>query len=335
MSDFDLFTLIPQESNLMSREEASLATRITRKFTAKLPIIASPMSTVCETRMAVSMRRLGGTGAIHRYMTLQEQAKMVQDAIGAGAAIGANGMEKRVDALVREQANYLIGDVAHGDSKACYDLLKYIRRTYGDDVQVISPNIVTKEAAGRYNSLGIDGYRVGIGAGSVCTTRKVAGVGRNQLRSIAEIHEAFPQIPITSCGGITGSGDIVKALAAGAESVVIGRLFASADESPAPRLEDGRILYAGMASYFAEKMRTERTGEAESSIFHIRSPEGKQDILDPTGPVEKTVIELMGGVRAGMAYVGAKTNKELQQKAIWEDERGQSFTRLFQPVDWR
>lgn len=326
-SDFDRFTLIPQYSDLHSREEVNLSTKITHQVETALPLVASPMSTVTEERTAITLAKLGGVGVIHRYLPTDEQAEMVAEVRQAGykvgAAIGANKMESRVKALVDAQVDFLVGDIAHGDSASWFDLLKWIRKEYGDDIQVISGNIVTVEAARRQVEIGIDGLRVGIGSGSVCETRKVTGVGRNQIKSIAEIHGHFPRVPIVSCGGVRQSGDIVKALAAGASSVIIGRLFASCDESPAPRLNDGRVIYAGMASRFSEEMRLKRTGEDPKDIFHLTTPEGKQDLLDPTGPVADLVNRLAGGVRAGLAYVGARTIPELWEKARWENNDGE------------
>lgn len=338
-NDFDLFSILPAYSDLPSRERIDVSTRITRRVKAELPIMASPMSAVTETKMAVEIAKLGGIGVIHRYLTASEQANMVAltkktldadhypDMQCVGAAIASNNKDGRVDAVIKAGADFLVGDVANGWTQASIDLLRYIRKTYGDVIQIISGNIATEDAARELYSEGIDGLRVGIGGGSVCITRQVAGVGRNQLAAIKKIHEAVPSLPLISCGGIRYSGDIVKALAAGAESVIIGRLFAACDESPAPRLADGQIIYSGMASYFSEQMRVERTKEDPSGIFHLTTPEGKQDMLKPAGPLKDVVARLVGGLRAGMGYLGARTIQELQERAIWEDEMGRK-------VDW-
>lgn len=340
MSDFDAYSILPGKSSLYSRDEASLKTRITRKITVDIPIVASPMSTVTEFKMALKVAEFGGVGVIHRYMTPGEQATQIQkfrkeaqlalnNGLGykVGGAIGSNNKDHRVDALIDAGADFLMGDVANGWTDSSLELMKYIRKTYGDDVQVISGNIATSDAADELSRAGVDGFRVGIGSGSVCITRQVAGVGRNQLVAINEIHERRPEIPITSCGGIRYSGDIVKALAFGAESVIIGRLFAACDESPAKRLADGRVIYAGMASYFAEQARVERTGENPDDIFHLTSPEGKEDILEPVGPVRDVLLGrggskplggLLPGIRTGMSYLGARSIPEFQKVAKWE-----------------
>ena len=322
-SDFDRYTILPGYSTLSSRAEVDLSTRITADFRSNLPFMASPMSTVTKARMAIAIAKVGGIGAIHRYLKpidQHEEVRLVKEAgYPVGAAIGATKNEERVDALMKEpRPDFLIGDVASGDMESCFELLEYIRKTYGDEIQVISGNIATARSAEHYYTAGVDGFRVGIGAGSVCITRQVAGVGRNQLIAIKEIHDAFPEIPITSCGGVRYSGDIVKALAFGAESVVIGRLLAACDESPANRLMSGQVEYFGMASYFAEKQRAELTGEDPSAIHHLVAPEGKSDMLEPAGPVEKVIASLAGGVKAGLAYLGARTIPEFQKVARWE-----------------
>ncbi len=327
-SDFDMFTLVPQYSDLKSREEANLRTALVTTIGIDIPIIASPMNTVTESKMAIKMGELGGIGFIHRYMTIEEQCKELckVEHCNVGASISTNS-RPRIDALIKAGVDALILDVAHGDTKACLDTIKYVKKNYG--TSIISGNIVTANAALRLAEAEVDGLRVGIGAGSVCTTRMVAGVGRNQLKALATIkrimNDSDYTIPILSCGGIRDSGDIVKALAAGASSVIIGRLFAPTDESPAPRAnKDGKqvVVYGGMASTFAETLRAEKEGINPADIFHITTPEGKEEFLEVVGPVENVVKRLVGGIRAGMAYLGARTIPELQRKAFWETVDG-------------
>lgn len=325
-SDFDKYLLLPCQSSLKSRNDVNLATRVTKGLYMGIPIMTSPMNTVTEARMALAIAKWGGVGIVHRYMTPKEQAIQIETFRGGsserflvGAAIGVSDVEERVKALmsIEDPPDFLMFDIAHGDMLTAYDALKFIKRDW--DVPVISGNIVTADAAIRYDEYEADGFRVGMGSGSMCTTRRVAGVGRNQLTAIRKIHEAVPETPITSCGGIRTSGDVVKALAAGASSVLIGSLFASCDESPAPR-EGGKIRYAGMASFFGESLRVARTGEDPNDIHHFVAPEGMSALLEPTGPLHATVERLLGGVRAGFAYLGAENIEELWRNARWEEQ---------------
>ena len=321
-NDFDEYTLLPAYSSVDNRNDISLSTRLTKKLKLSIPLVSSPMSTVTELDMALAMSWHGGAGVIHRYMPIKEQAHQIhqfrkQSKGIIGAAIGVkDGMERIKFLESTHPPNFYMFDIANGDLKECYDITE---EASSKDIEIISGNIVTHTAAKRYAEAGIAGFRVGVGSGSVCTTRRVTGFGRNQVLAIQYIHDYFPDIPITSCGGIRYSGDIVKALAFGAESVLIGRLFATCDESSAPRLPDGRITYGGMASFFSENMRAERTGEKLSDIHHSIAPEGVHEILESTGPVAKTIERLLGGIKSGLAYYGGSRHiKEFQEKIRYE-----------------
>ncbi|MEK6882030.1 MAG: IMP dehydrogenase, partial [Nanoarchaeota archaeon] len=223
-----------------------------------------------------------------------------------------------------------------GDMKACHDFVKTIKKDY-DYIKIISGNIVTTEAARRYYDAGIDGFRVGIGIGSGYITRTVCGVGYNQLLAIKEIKERFPDIPIISDGGIRNSGDIVKVLASGADTVLVGGLLAVAQESPAERINKiayinnsfsgstrneikSFVRYYGMASKYAEEKRIKRTGEDATDIIHLQAPEGKEVYLEDSGESVKAIINrLIQGMKMGMAYLGAKDIQELRKKAKWTE----------------
>lgn len=329
MNDFDKYLLRPKYTVLESRESVDLSVKLLPNLTLKVPIVASPMNTVCEHDMAVTIARAGGVGVIHRYMTSGEQADMVrkvkEQGVSVGAAIASGSREKqefRTSKLLKAGADFLLGDIANGDSGRFLSYLKYVRKQHGDDVAIVSPNIVTAEAAKRYATLGIQGFRVGVGNGSVCTTRSVAGVGRNQITSIKEIHSEFPEIPVWSCGGIRQASDITKALAAGASAVIVGRLLAPCIESPAPRLSDGKVRYFGMGSYFAEELRIQRTKEPKESIYHMKAPEGKEDVLEPNGTVADLIKRISMELRIGFAYLGAENLAVLWKNAEWESQDG-------------
>lgn len=274
------------------------------------------MSSVCEEAMLLALAPYACYGFIHRYMTVDKQVAQVRRSCLNGAFVGAAfsaSDTERTLALVATNPDILIGDIAHGDSQVFHDSVKLIRDN-GFGGVIASANIVTVDAADRALSSGCNALRVGLGSGSVCETRTVAGVGRNTLKAISEIHAAFPETPILACGGIRNSGDIVKCLASGATSVLVGRLFATCDESPAQRV-GSKVVYAGMASYFAEQQRA----KSDSGPWRQAAHEGKHELLDGTGPVADTILRLVGGIRAGFAYVGARNLRELWEKAKFEN----------------
>lgn len=309
-SDFDKYMLVPRYSALESRSAIDLSWEMPRysmrewphaKRPFSLPIISSPMSSVTEGRMAMAISRLGGVGVIHRYMTPEAQmAEQIKSRI-VGISISSKD-DGRSSLAIAGGADFLMIDVAHGDSLPAL----LITEKYARQIPIISGNIVTVAAAKRYLDVGAAGLRVGIGTGSACTTRTVAGVGVNQLEALMNIRHEFPNALILSCGGIRNSGDIVKALAAGANAVIIGGLFAGTDSAPQT---NGRHL--GMASIEAEKLRIDRTGEDASDLIHLVAPEGK-DISPPNfgRKLEDVVRELEMGIRIGFGYLGARTIKE-------------------------
>lgn len=320
MSDFDKYTLVPGYSTLDSRDDVDLSTSITDNLSVKYPLIASPMSSVCESEMAIAIAKAGGVGAIHRYMTLGDQAIQVHKVKFEGLPVGASVSTdiSGVDLLVAGHADFVIFDVAHGDSKPVLEAAEKIRKQYS--IPIVSGNIVTWQAAGRWLDIGVNVLRVGLGSGSACTTREVAGVGRNQIDAIREIRDTYKtKATILSCGGIRNSGDIVKALAAGADAVIIGRMFAGCEESPARNTSRYDVVrYSGMASQEAEEGRVARTGEDPTDIIHLRMPEGKSEWLAIQGPVKDVVARLVTGVKIGFAYVGARNIQELQRLARFE-----------------
>lgn len=319
MNDYDKYYLLPSYSVLKSRSDVDLTTQLDR-HKLSIPIIASPMSTVCEETMAYSMDTFGGIGIIHRYMSIDEQVRQVTSLRASKANVGAAFSSNdwpRVQALLDAGVTLLMGDVAHGDSQAFYGVVDRIKYKHAA-VTVVSANVVTVGAARRSIDAGCNVLRVGIGAGSVCKTRDVTGVGRNTIDALLSIRNYHPTVKMLACGGFRNSGDIVKALAAGASGVILGRLLATCNESSAPRLNDGSIIYAGMASYFAEDLRAERSNE-DPSTYRQTAAEGTQEILPATGLVSETLARLAGGIRAGMAYLGAKDIPSLWAAAKFEE----------------
>jgi len=450
---FDDVLLIPRRSSIKSRKEVSTKTRFTRNIIINIPLVSSPMDTVTEETMAITIARLGGIGVIHRFTSVERQVEMVKrvkradnitvdqpysispDAtIGeakklterhgvtgfmvvkdgklvgivsrrdmlfqpddklvkeimtpreklvvappnismeeaqellwknrveklplvdenwnlkglitvadiikrmkypdatrdekgrlmVAAAIGIRGdYLRRASALVDAGADALVIDVANGYLDTVIERVKELKREF-PDIDVVAGNVATAEGAEALADAGADAIRVGIGPGSVCTTRIVAGVGVPQLTAIMDtVKVARPyDIPVMADGGIRTPGDVVKAIAAGAETVMIGRLFAGTDESPGKVvLKNGRRykIYRGMASFYARLAKEARErGEldfSEELEEYSYTAEGVEAYVEYIGSVEEVVSRLVAGLKAGMAYVGARTIAELPRKS--------------------
>ncbi len=247
-----------------------------------------------------------------------------KDALGrlrVGAAVGVGaGTEERVSALVDAGVDVIVVDTAHGHSKGVLDRVKWIKKTF-PDVQVIGGNIATANAATALMEHGADAVKVGIGPGSICTTRIVAGVGVPQITAISNVSEALKGtgVPLIADGGIRYSGDIAKAIAAGAHCVMLGGLFAGTEEAPGEiELFQGRSYksYRGMGSIGAMQQGSSDRyfQEAEKSVEKL-VPEGVEGRVPYKGSVMAVIHQLMGGLRSSMGYVGAATIEEMRVKA--------------------
>ena len=246
----------------------------------------------------------------------------------AAAAIGVREESiRRADLLVKAGVDVIVIDVAHGHTEMVINMVKRLRRTYGDEIEIVAGNVVTPEGVEDLASAGVDAVKVGIGPGSVCTTRIVAGVGVPQLTAIMMCSEKAREldIPIIADGGIRYSGDIVKALAAGASTVMIGRLLAGTDESPgAIVVRNGRKykIYRGMASLYAMLGREVREAGNEAEALLDASEysyyaEGVEAYVPYTGSVSEVIKQLVAGLRSGMSYLGARTIEELRENAVF------------------
>jgi IMP dehydrogenase len=237
--------------------------------------------------------------------------------VGAALGVGAD-LEARAEALVKAGADVLVVDSAHGHSANVMDAARLIRRDY-PAIDLVAGNIATAEAAHDLIDLDVAGLKVGIGPGSTCTTRVVAGVGVPQLTAVSEVARVAcaAGVPVISDGGIKFSGDIAKAIAAGASSVMVGNLFAGTEESPGETvLYEGRSykVYRGMGSVGAMKVgsgdRYSQAGVEEAKLV----AEGIEGRVPHRGPLRRTVYQLVGGLRAGMGYCGASTIEELRTR---------------------
>lgn len=452
---FDDVLLLPRVSNIKSRREVSTQTKFTRNISLNIPLVSSPMDSVTEENMAITLARLGGIGVIHRFTSIEKQVEMVKKVKRAenisidqpysispestlreakglrerygvtgfmvvkngkllgvishrdmlfqpddklvkevmtprdklvvaspnvsreeakrllwenrveklplvdgewnlrglitaadiikrmkypdaardekgrlivAAALGVRGeYMKRASALVEAGANALVIDVANGYMKLVAERLRELKKEF-PDIDIVAGNIATREGAELLARAGADAIRVGIGPGSVCTTRVVAGVGVPQLTAIMEVAKITEKydVPIIADGGIRYPGDVVKALAAGASTVMIGRLFAGTDESPGKIiLKNGRRykIYRGMASFYARLAREARErGEikfSEELEEYSFSSEGVEAYVEYIGSVEEVVNRLIAGLKSGMAYIGARNIFEMPGKAMF------------------
>jgi len=341
---FDDVLLLPGYSDF-SRSDINLSTQLTRRIQLSLPLVSSPMDTVTENKLAIALGKLGGIGIIHRNLSIEDQVtevkKVKEKKVLVGAAVGANkGLEERVKALVKADVDVIVVDSAHGFAKTVMDAIKLIKKTY-KSVDVIGGNIATEDGAKALIGAGADSLRVGMGPGAICTTRVISGMGVPQLTAILKTSKIAKEagVPVIADGGIKYSGDIVKALASGASSVMMGSFFASAKESPGEVLELSKdqiphrfqsILnknkqkylfkqYRGMGSEAAMKKGTEIKSEDE---FHgkdykdrVLVAEGVEGLVPIKGTLKELVDQAIGGIKSGMYYVGARSIRELWEKA--------------------
>jgi len=238
-----------------------------------------------------------------------------------GAAIGVGeDVLGRAEALIKAKVDVLVIDTAHGHSKRVLETVKMIKKHFSD-IELVAGNIATSEAAEDLIEMGADAVKVGVGPGSICTTRVVTGVGVPQITAISEVYKVCKKynIPVIADGGIKFSGDITKAIAAGANSVMIGNLLAGTDEAPGDIIiYQGRSykLYRGMGSIGAMKEGSKDRYFQDDILSETKLvPEGIEGRVPYKGSVSKVIQMLVGGLRAGMGYAGCKTIKELQEKA--------------------
>ena len=317
---YDDVLITPKYNKIRSRTEVSLKTKVTRNYWLDMPLIAANMDTICESGMAIAFGRLGGLGVIHRFLTFEKQAEEVRKVREAGlicaAAIGIKDYEERVKRLKDAGVNILVLDIAHGHSKFAGKTLDWIKQNF-PEIDVMVGNIATKDAAHYFLSKGADAIKVGIGPGSLCTTRIMTGVGIPQITAIMDAYEETQnRIPLCADGGIKEPGDVAKAIGAGANTVMIGGIIAGTDETPGVVFEDSlgkRIKeYRGMASYDATVKRLELDGRKHDEVISV---EGEKTMVFAKGSVEPIIKRYLGGLTSGMTYVGAKFIDEFCGKA--------------------
>ncbi|MFH1173522.1 MAG: IMP dehydrogenase [archaeon] len=320
---FNDVLLVPKRNIVSSRSDVDTTTQLTRNRTLGIPLLGASMDTVTEAGMAIALAREGGLGIIHRFLTVEEEVaevKKVKDQqLLVGAAIGINGdYFQRVDALVAAGADVLSLDVAHGHADDVIIAVQAIKKKY-PSVDLIVGNVATAVGAKDLIDAGADAIKVGVGPGSTCTTRVVTGAGVPQLTAIMDCATVcIPAgIPLIADGGIQTSGDIAKALTAGASSVMCGNVFAGTDEAPGILIEMNRRkfkLFRGMASRSATVDYYKKNGDS-MGFEKLIMPEGVQAMVEYKGSVRDIVQKLVAGLRSGISYCGAKDILSMRKNA--------------------
>lgn len=316
---FDDVLIVPKYNKVLSRRDVKFQTKVTKNYQIDIPILAANMDTICESKMAIALGRLGGLGVIHRFLTIEDQAlevkKVKDENLITAAAVGVKDYVERVEALNKAGINIIVLDIAHGHSKRVGKTLDYIKEKY-PHIDVMVGNIATKDAAEYFISKKADGIKVGIGPGAVCITRVMSGAGVPQITAIMDVYEATQgRVPVCADGGIKCPGDVAKAIGAGADTVMMGSLFSGVDETPGEVItKDGVDYkeYRGMASYLATIKKLKLDGQTVEEDVHV---EGEATMVPVKGPLVRVINKFLGGLASGMTYVGADRIDSLRGKA--------------------
>jgi IMP dehydrogenase len=335
---FDDLLLVPAHSTVVPAN-VDLATTLTPRLRLKLPILSAAMDTVTEAAMATALAKAGGLGILHKNMPIEAQAAMVRSVKSAtvdhpsmaavddqgrllvGAAVGVSAETMtRVKALVAAEVDVIAVDSAHGHSQGVIATIASIRAAY-PELELIGGNIVTAQAARDLIEAGASILKVGVGPGSICTTRIVAGVGVPQITAVNDVYQVAKAagVSVIADGGIKFSGDIVKALAAGADAVMLGGLLAGCEETPGEVIDVyGKKVktYMGMGSLTAmQKGSSDRYFQGGQKELSKLVPEGIEATVPFKGPIADVLYQMMGGLRSGMGYCGCANLSDLKTKA--------------------
>lgn len=313
---FDDVLIMPAKSEVRSRRDPSLRSRLTKTKFLETPIISANMDTVTESKMAIAMNKMGGLGVLHRFMNIDQQVLEIEKVKAAGAqiisaSIGVNAeFKERAEALIKAGVNLMTIDIAHGHSVQMMETLKWLKDKFAD-LEVIAGNVATPDAAIDLIEAGADAIKVGIGPGSMCTTRIITGCGVPQLTAIAMCAEAAEKygVPIIADGGIRTSGDMVKAFCAGASTIMLGSMLSGTIETPGD-IVNGKKQYRGMAS---KKAQISWRGDMPAGM----APEGESTFVTVKGHIEDVISELTGGIRSGMSYINANTIEDMRQRGLF------------------
>jgi IMP dehydrogenase/GMP reductase len=338
---FDDVLLVPKRTRAASRRDVDVSSELVPGCRLRIPFLSANIPWCTEADMAIAMARLGGLGFVHRMCLPEQEADMVrkvktapvlreefpdalldsQGRLLVGAAVGVReDVGTRARLLVDEGADLLLVDVAHGHADQVVHILELLKKHF-PQIPVVAGNVATREGTADLIKAGADAIKVGIGPGSVCTTRTVAGAGVPQLTAVLDCAEEAGRhgIPVIADGGIRTSGDVVKALAAGACCVMLGRLLAGTKESSAILVEDGGELFKTTTGFVTlgvqlTMKRAQGIPISRSDLAHY-NPEGVEASFPYSGDVKSTLQPLIAGLRSGISYSGALSVPELQDKA--------------------
>ena len=321
---FDDVTLAPKYSEILP-SEVDTSIKLTENLKLKIPLLSSAMDTVTESRMAIAIAKAGGIGVIHRNLAIKKQIeeikKVKKKRLLVGAAVGAGPHElQRAKEILKEGLDLIVVDTAHGHTKKVSEIVKLIKKIKDKKTALCAGNIATPEAAKFLLKLGVDIIKVGIGPGSICTTRLVAGIGVPQLSAILSVRNGIrnKNVKIIADGGIKYSGDLAKAFAAGADAVMIGSLFAGTDEAPGKIIKRGGKFFKsfrGMGSVGAmNKGSADRYFQLKQKDISKYVPEGVEGYAKYKGNAGDIIYKLIGGLRSSMGYLGSKQIKYLRNK---------------------
>ncbi|GGL53417.1 guanosine monophosphate reductase [Halocalculus aciditolerans] len=309
--------VVPQRSPVDSRSDVSLETELAPGLTLDAPVLSAPMDSVTEADAAIELSRLGGLGVVHRFLPVEKQAAEVEAVVDAGeqvaAALGiAEDHTERAQALVDAGVDALVLDVAHGHMEAAIDVTRELAGDF-PDTPLVSGNVATKQGVHDLADAGADCVKVGIGPGSHCTTREVAGAGVPQFTAVTDAAEAADEAGVTTIadGGIQTSGDAVKALVGGADAVMMGGFFMGTPEAPGETVEVDGVKYKrtrGMSTGAAMERREDKDGRPDAD-------EGVESMVALKRPLETELREFLGGVRSGVSYCGAHTLDDARENS--------------------
>ncbi len=316
---FDDILMVPQYSEVISRTAVDLKMPIGDNTWLDFPVIASPMDTVCEKDMAIAIAEAGGIGIIHRFMSAKNQINMVKEVynyndlgLPVGAALSSTFLEEHVEKLISSGASMLLIDTANGHSKMAIDATIRLKNLVGDSIHIMSGNVATVEGYIALDVAGADSVRVGIGGGSMCTTRIVSGHGIPTLSSIINVREAKDKFNlnagIIADGGIRNTGDMVKAFAAGADSVMLGSMLAGTDESP------GSLHFKGDKKFKAFRGMASKEANKDKDIAVA---EGVSTMIPYKGSVKDIFKDIKGGIGSGCSYTGVDFLCNLYQESMY------------------
>ena len=311
---FDDVLLVPKYSDIVTRADISLDVDIGTSTPMKLPVFAAPMDTIMSNSMARSLFSAGGRGVMHRYCSIEEQLELVA---GAGtdfecfAAVGVTGdCLERAAMLAEAGVEGICVDVAHGHHATVTSVIEKIRLSL-PDIHIMAGNVATLQGFEALADAGADSIRVGVGGGSICSTRIQTGHGVPTLQSVMECAASTRDCLIIADGGIKTSGDMVKALAAGADAIMVGRMLAGTSEAPGEVIQNPGSppvkVYRGMASPEAQIAWRGR----------YSSNEGVSRTVPLRGPAAEVLFEIDKGIRSGLSYSGARSISKLWAKSTF------------------